>query len=169
MTSACCRKIVARSNDYPAWSYKPSRLPAGEARSRRTSLQLVPNNRIIQTTKKLLAKPRRQLPHLRHRLHRRSPPMHLNPPHPKLFHKECEQLRRDRPRVSRIQIKVRSENRQALRVGSLDRQDAAGSQAAGAQPYHLRQAFRRQMLHHLRTEDAVERRLRLPGKIRKQV
>ena len=53
------------------------------------------------------------------------------------------------------------EDRQAFRIGRLDRQHARRAASfARRQPDHLRQALRRQMLHHLRAEDAVERRVR---------
>ena len=58
-----------------------------------------------------------------------------------------------------IEIEVRSENRQTLRVGSLERHDAPGIERLGRQTDQHRHSFRRHMFDDLRTEDPIERRV----------
>ena len=72
---------------------------------------------------------------------------------------------RDRPRVRRVQVEVRSEDRETLGIRRLDRDGAAAGQTARGQLDHLGQPLGRQMLHHLRAEDTVERGFRQIGEV----
>ena len=95
--------------------------------------------------------------------------MHFDASQARFFHIKRQQLMRNRARVRRVEIKMRRENGEAFRVRRLDGQHAAALQFRGAEPDHLRQALRRQMLHHLRTEDAIELAIRLRGEVREKI
>src|SRR3954452_22354089 len=64
---------------------------------------------------------------------------------------------RDGPLMRWVEVEVRGEDRQALRIRRLDRDYAAALEPAGGQSDHLRQLERLNMLNNLRAEDAVER------------
>src|SRR3954470_8775038 len=76
---------------------------------------------------------------------------------------------RYRALVRRVQVEVRGEDRQALRIRCLDSDDAAALEAARRQSDHLGQALRRDVLHYLRAEDTVERRFGQGRKVLEEV
>ena len=69
--------------------------------------------------------------------------------------------------MRRVQIKMRRENRQAFRIRRLDRQQRPALHLPRQQIDQIRQPFRRQMLHHLRTIHAAERHIRQAFQISK--
>ena len=58
--------------------------------------------------------------------------MYLEARHSRLFHAELQVLMRHGARVCGIQIEVRCEDGEALRIRRLNRQDAAAAQFCGA-------------------------------------
>src|SRR5580700_5169956 len=105
-------------------------------------LQLAPDNCIIETAKKSLAKLFGQFGDLRPRFHRRGKPSDLDLAKPVFLHVKLQQRIRHWPRMSRVEVKIRRKDREAFRVWGLDREDSSATQPARAQPDRFRQTSR---------------------------
>ena len=87
-------------------------------------------------------------------------PVYLDPSQAALLHIELRKRRGNGARVSRIQIEVRGEDREALGIRSLDEWQTVSGKFGGRRANELRDLFRREMLDDLSAEDAIQHGIR---------
>ena len=82
--------------------------------------------------------------------------MHLNAAQTGLFEVEDQKVRRNRTRVRRIEIEMRSKDSEAFRVRGFERQDASIFQFVGTQPHQRGNLLRMDVFDHLRSENSIQ-------------
>src|SRR5690348_5477157 len=108
-----------------------------ESKGRR-SYQLASDDRVVLAAEKRIVEIVRQSGQRGHRIDRGRPVENLDVPDPVFLQIERQQCMRDGPRVTGVEIELRREYGQALRIGGLDSDHAAAPQLLRREANHFR-------------------------------